>query len=76
MPRRIAMAFAVVAFSSLVVTGALAEKDRPAGSPAGAACGKIDRCTPPLGEPDGKPTQNRTDKSRHDTVKNSINNVR
>jgi len=73
MPRRIGIAFVALMLAGLA---AHAEADKPPARPAGSECRKIDRCIPTRDELDGKASQDRLIKTRHDTVKNSISNVR
>ena len=48
----------------------------PPANPSAGECRRADRCVPSREELNGNAAQDRKLKTRHDTVKNSINNVR
>ncbi|WEK50997.1 MAG: hypothetical protein P0Y66_02675 [Candidatus Kaistia colombiensis] len=80
MPRRIGSALAIVTLAGLVIPGARAEAAKPPqtppDAPSRAECRKIGRCIPTRDELDGKATRDGRIKTRHDTAKPSISNVR
>jgi len=76
MPRKIGITIAFFVLAWGAVPGAQAE-GAPPNAPPSTECRKVDRCIPTRDELDGKAAaQDLKTKTRHDTVKNSINNVR
>ncbi|MCX5518961.1 hypothetical protein OSH10_10975 [Kaistia defluvii] len=76
MPHTIGRFFAVLLLSGVAIPGVRAETAPPADPPAAGECPRTDRCVPTRDALDGKASQDRKLKTKHDTVKNSINNVR
>jgi hypothetical protein len=76
MPRTIGIVIAVPLITAAAIFGARAGTSPPADPPAQTECRQLDRCVPTREELDGKAAQDRKIRIKHDTVKNSINNVR
>jgi hypothetical protein len=75
MPRTIGIVIAVPLITAAAMLGARAGTSPPA-DPSASECRRADRCVPSREELDGKAAQDRKIRTKHDTVKNSINNVR
>ncbi|MFI5408165.1 hypothetical protein [Kaistia sp. UC242_56] len=68
----------VIAIPLIIAAGMLGARagTSPPANPTASECRRADRCVPSREELDGKAAQDHKLKTRHDTVKNSINNVR
>lgn len=76
MPRKTGIIVVFLALACGAVPGARADS-APPDAPPNPECRKVDRCVPTRDQLDGKAAaQDHRTRSRHDTVKNSINNVR